>query len=171
MLNGAAAVGKTTIANRYAKEHPLTLNFAGDIFIEMVSEWRRNEEKARSYVFDMTTSIIDMYAQTGNDVVIQYLLTDARHAEVFSKIAAKYKIDFIEILLEIDKKTAVRRLLKRGVWGEVNSPKLTEADTPAIENLFDLMLTETKKRPNTVRIPVIEGDVEGVYSNFINAIK
>lgn len=40
MLNGAAAVGKTTMADRYAADHPLVLNIAGDQLIAMIGCWR-----------------------------------------------------------------------------------------------------------------------------------
>jgi len=170
LLNDAAAVGKTTIAQRYATEHPLTLDFAGDVLIEMISGWRERENEARQYVFAMTLAAVEAYLETGHDVLVQYLLTDASHAAAFEAVAQEAGAAFHEVMLETDKATAVRRLLARGRWGEPNSPQLTEADIPDIESLFDRMITATSDRPNTERIPVTEGDIEGTYQSFVTAL-
>jgi len=170
LLNGAAAVGKTTIAKRYADDHPLTLNFAGDVLIEMISDWRRHEAAARSSVFMMTLRSAEVHLQAGHDVLVQYLLTDASHAAAFETVAAEAGADFYEVLLDVDKVAAVRRLLARGRWGEANSPAFTVADIPDIEALFDHMMAATKQRPSTVRIPVVEGDIEKTYQDFLVAV-
>lgn len=170
MLNGAAAVGKTTIANRYAADHPLTLNFAGDVLIEMISDWRASETEARRSVFSMTLAAVEAYLKTEHDVIVQYLLVDPDHAEVFAQVAEQTSAAFYEIYLEVDKETAVRRLLQRGKWGEPHSPDLTDADIPEIEDLYDCMVEATAQRPHTISIPVREGDIEGTYQQFCHAV-
>lgn len=170
LLNGAAGVGKTTIAKRYATEHPFTLNFVGDGLIEMISDWSGREAEAREYVFRMTQTAAETYLQTGHDVILQYLLTNPMHAVAFEAIARDAEAEFYEVLLEVDKATAVRRLLARGRWGEPSSPQLTEADIPDIEALYDRMITATNERPDTKRVPVTEGDIEGTYQAFLQAL-
>jgi predicted kinase len=171
LLNGAAAVGKTTIAERYATDHPLTLDFAGDVLIEMISGWRDYEPAARQYVFEMTLASVVAYLKTGHNVIVQYLLTDAAHAAAFKAAALDAGAEFHEVMLEVDKETAVRRLLARGRWGEPNSPPLTAADIPDIEALYDRMIAATAERPDTKRIPVMEGDIDGTYQAFLRAVR
>lgn len=171
LLNGAAAVGKTTIAKRYAEDHPLTLDFAGDVLIEMISDWRSHESAARASVFMMTLRSAEAHLQAGHDVILQYLLTDPTHAEAFEAVAQSAGADFHEVLLEVDKFTAVRRLLARGRWGEANSPQLTDADTPDIERLYDTMMMATATRPKTKRIQVVEGDIDHTYQSFLTTLR
>ena len=78
--------------------------------------------------------------------------------------------DFIEIILSTDRGTAVKRLLKRGVWGEEGSKQLTEEDVPRIERLYDLMIAESKKRENMKILPFVEDDIVLTYSTFLSLI-
>lgn len=170
LLNAGVGVGKTTIAKRYSHDHPLTLDFAGDVLIELISDWRSHKAVVREAIFAMTLAATGAYLQTGKTVLLEYLLTDPAHAAAFEHVATQAGAGFYEVLLEVDKETAVRRLLARGHWGEANSPALTVADIPDIEALFDHMMVATKQRPSTVRIPVVEGDIEKTYQDFLVAV-
>jgi predicted kinase len=168
LLNGPAGIGKTTIARLYVEANPLSLRVEGDSIIGMIGDWRNNEEAARTLKFAHITSMIKTHLLTGHDVILPYLVTDSTHAKKFEALAAEFDADFIEIILSTDKETAVRRLLKRGVWGEEGSKQLNGEDVPRIERLYDLMIAESEKRKNMKILPFVEDDIDGTYLAFIN---
>lgn len=170
ILNGFAGVGKTTIAKRYFNDHPLTLSIEGDEIIVMLGQWLTNEEKAREYVFALTKSMISTHLGYGRTVLLPYLLTNAHHAEEFGNIAAKQNAHFYEIFLSVNKEDAIDRLMARGVWGEAGTPPLTEKDLPIINNLYNTMVEETAKRPQTISMHPFRNDIDRTYKVFLETI-
>ena len=171
IIHGFAGVGKTTIAKRYIDDHPLALNIEGDNLIVMLGQWITHEDQAREYVFALTKSMIATHLKAGKDVIVSYLLTDARHSEAFEQTAKEHNADFYEVLLSVDKEDAVNRLLERGTWGEPGSPPLTENDLPSIHKLYETMDAETAKRPDMITIHPVKDDIESTYQALLEAIK
>lgn len=69
--------------------------------------------------------------------------------------------------LDANKETAIAKLLKRGRWGEADSPLLTDKDRPEIEKLFDVMNREMSKRLDCTKFEAIEGDIDGTYQQLL----
>ena len=170
LLNGSAGVGKTTISKMYLDEHPLALSIEGDQIIGMMGQWRKHESVARELVFEHTKSMLATHLKSGHDVLLPYLLIDSSHASAFEKIVNKHNVIFYEVILLVDKGEATTRLLERGVWGEEGSNKLTEKHKPEIETLYNKMLTELNKRPNTIKIGVEKGNATGTYAKLLKVV-
>lgn len=171
MLYGFASSGKTTIAKMYLEKEKLALVVEGDKIVSQLGKWRKNEQKARDLVYSYTKTLAEMHVQAGYNVVLPYLLLDIQHANTFSTIAKENNANFLEIYIKLDKKEAVRRLLKRGVWGEDRSPQLSESDLPEIYELFENMKKAMQKRKNVHVINSVHGDIRGSFSQFINIVK
>lgn len=170
MLNGFAGSGKTTLKNRYLRDHGFTLGFEGDVFITMLAGWKDNWTKATELKNVHTKKIVATHLQAGYDVVLPFLLEDHRQAEEYSDIAQSVEATFYEIYLELDKEDAVRRLYTRGCWGEEGSEPLIEDDRPEVEALFERMEEATRLRPDTVRIKPVESKIEETYQAMLRAI-
>lgn len=169
-MNGFAGVGKSTIAKRYIDEHPLALDIEGDRIIVMLGQWQKFEDDARKHIFELTKAMASTHLKFGNDVILTYLLTNAEHAAAFETLAHEHGADFFEILLTAEKADAIGRLMERGLWGEEGTEPLTEKDLPTIEALYDAMIIETAKRPNTKSVPVLKGDIDHTYQAVLEAI-
>lgn len=170
LLNGSAGIGKTTISKKYIDDNPLSISIEGDQIIGMMGQWRKHEDEARELVFEHTKALVNTHLESNNDVLIPYLLTNSEHASAFEKIAKKHNAEFYEVILFAEKDEATKKLLERGVWGEEGSETLTEQHLPEIESLYDKMINELNKRPNTIKIEVIKGDVDGTYANFVKSV-
>lgn len=170
LLNGPAGLGKTTIARRYATEHSLSLSLEGDSVMDMIGNWRNFEIKARELKLAHIISMAKIHLKSGYDVILPYLVTDSTHVEKFETLATESNSRFIEVILTTEKETAVRRLLQRGVWGEAGSKQLTKNDVPRIEGLYELMLSESEKRPRMKKLSYIEDNIDETYNNFLNLL-
>jgi len=171
ILNGFAGIGKTTIARRYIDEHPLDLSLEGDTIIVMLGQWLTYEEKAREYVIALLKSMAATHLRHGRSVLLPYLLTNARHAEEFERIARQQNARFFEIYLFLEKEEALCRLLERGTWGEPGLPTITEKDLPEMSKLYDTMTAATVKRPKTIMLHPLKDDIDQTYKAFLEAIE
>ena len=170
LLNGFAASGKTTLTKKYIDSHTLALGLEHDELVVMLGQWEKNENESREKVFKIMKSIITTHLQSGNDVIIPYLLTDHMHAEIFEKIAIDADIQFHEIFILKNKETAITHLLERGRWGEKGLPPLTEKDFPSIEKLYNTMINETAKRPNMVKLEPVWKDIDATYKLLMDIL-
>lgn len=171
LLNGPAGVGKSTIARRYIDEHPLSMSIEGDQIIGMIGAWRQNELEARKLKLALIMGMTEVALAGEHNVILPYLVTDATHAEMFDRIAKRHGAEFYEVILAVEKNEAVARLLERGRWGEEGSKQLTQEDIPRIEDLYNLMMCEVGKRPNTASVVVVNGDVDATYSKFSDIVR
>ncbi len=99
LLNGSVGIDKTTIAQRYADEHPLTLVLHGDGIIVMLGQWIAHEQQARKLTFELTKSMVATHLHAGYNVIVPYVVTDATHAADFEELALKHRARFYEIVL------------------------------------------------------------------------
>jgi predicted kinase len=170
LLYGAAGVGKTTIADRYCSEHSFTLAVNGDELIVMIGQWLANEEASRRQVFEFTKAMTAIHLRAGHDVVLPYLPTSAVHLQLLEELAKELNADFIEVELAVDKAEAVRRLMRRGTWGEKGTDPMTESDLPVIEALYDRMQSVLSTRSSVRKIPSLDGAVDATYASFKKTI-
>ena len=78
-LNGPPGIGKTTLARRYAAEHPGVLLCDIDVLRTMIGGWQDDDgaaERARTAALALVTG----YLSTGYDVVLPQLV--ARHDQL-----------------------------------------------------------------------------------------
>lgn len=167
LINGFAAVGKTTIAKMYIAEHPLAMMIEADELIVSIGGWQANEDEARRLVLTLMKAMIRTYLAQGRDVILPYLVTNAEDANEFETIAKDQGADFYEIVLYNDQSTAIAKLLKRGTWGEAGQPPITDDELPVIEELAAKMERALQERPEMIRIDSKMGDPKGTYEQLL----
>jgi predicted kinase len=170
LLHGFAGLGKTTIAERYASQHPLAMDLEGDRIIVLLGQWLKHETAARELLFKLGKTMTRTCLQAGHSVVVPMLPTHLEPVKSFERIAQETGVQCFQVVLVVDRKEAIRRLLKRGTWGEEGSPPLTKADLPFIEKLYDDMDCTLGKLPDAVRIPCVEDEHDATYQQFLAAI-
>ncbi len=169
-INGAAGVGKTTLAQKYIDEHPLALIASTDGLVGAMGQWLTHEAAAQQLAFDLIKVMVTHHLAAGYDVVVPHLLARPEEAAALESIAKAAGADFFECVLIAPKSESVRRMLERGTWGEPGSPPVTQNDTPIIEDLFDKVELALEQRPNAVRISAEAGEIEATYAKLIAAV-
>lgn len=171
LINGPAGIGKSTIAQKYIDNHRLALLIDIDLILTSMGQWIKNEDKARILAFKIAKSITITQLREGYDVVVPQLITNIEDVTSFENTAKSCNANFLEVALVTNKVEAISRLLKRGTWGEPQSPPITSSDIPHIEKLFDDFQKLINSRPETMHIKVIEDNINETYNNLIEAIK
>lgn len=171
LLNGFAGSGKTTIAQRYITEHPLALVVESDELIVNLGQWLKNESEARVLVFEMIKSLVSMHLSKGHDVILPYLVTDARHSTEFELIATQHGASFYNVLLDNQKEVAIQRLLARGTWGEAGTDPLADKDVPEIDRLYNLMEQQLNYQDAVIIIDQTDMSVDDTYGQVIKNVR
>jgi predicted kinase len=167
ILYGFAASGKTTISKMYIEKYPLAMNLETDRLIDMIGNWETKVVKSRKLVFEHLKLIAKNHLYMGHDVILPYLLINPEEIQEFKKIADEQNISFYEFYLYLNKEESIQRLLKRGCWGEENSPKLTRKDIPEISEFYDSMEKAMNSRKDVIKINPIEGEIKQTFLDIV----
>ena len=69
LLNGPPGVGKSTVATRFAAEHPGTLRCDIDVLRTMIGGWEDDYERAGGLIRPAALGLIASYLRKSGDVV------------------------------------------------------------------------------------------------------
>lgn len=170
LITGFNASGKTTIAKKYIADHSLAMSIEADTLVDNIGNWANYREEVRRLTFTLTTAMIRAYLPSGHDVILPYIISDFKEIQIFESIARDCDADYYEVVLYNEKADAITRLLKRGRWGSVTSPRITDKDLSIIEKDFANMETILKQRPNMIRLTIKDNDPDTTYRQLLQAI-
>ncbi|GLY50139.1 AAA family ATPase [Lentzea sp. NBRC 102530] len=112
-LNGPTGVGKSTIAARYASEHPRTLNLDADEIVRLVGGWREDFYGAVDLVRPLALSMAATHLASGHDVVMPQLIMRHTERDRFAAAAASAGGTYTEFVLLAPAEVAVGRYRER----------------------------------------------------------
>lgn len=172
-LNGALGVGKTTLAGKYAEEHPLTLKIDVDEVRRWISHFREEKEISGPLAKRIANEMARVHLQAGYDVVIAQIFIQEEPLENLEKVAQECGADFYEFLISTSKENSIRRFIERGKatgYPDGFSPGglvTLGGKEKKLEQMYDDMMVVVSKRPNTKIIESIESDIEGTYRKLV----
>jgi predicted kinase len=170
-LNGAPGVGKSTLAQRWAEEHPGTLVLDIDVLRTWVSGWREEFAATGAVIRPVALAMLAAYVVQGRDVVLPQLLADPTELARFRDAAEAGGARWVEVLVEAD--DAEARFAARAV----DEPHLEEV-LSLVERAGRDQVTSYAARlraiadtvDGTIRLPTTDGDVDAAYVALAEAL-
>jgi predicted kinase len=167
-LNGAPGAGKSTLARRYAVEHPGVLVCDVDVLRTMISGWEHDPDAADR---SRTTALamITAYLATGHDVVLPQLVAREDQLARFAAAAEAAGAQHVHLLLVTDPDTVVRRFRERaalplGAWNELATAYWdAQGGDDALREWAGRL-----DRMDAIRVP--STDIEATYGRVLAAL-
>jgi predicted kinase len=114
LLNGPPGVGKSTVASRYAAEHPGTLRCDIDVLRTMIGGWEDDYPGAGALIRPAALGLIAAYLRDSGDVVLPQLIARATELGRFERAAGDAGAGFVHVLLLAEPETCHARFEARG---------------------------------------------------------
>ncbi|WP_020501997.1 AAA family ATPase [Sciscionella marina] len=108
-LNGPPGAGKSTLAARYAEQHPGVLDLDTDQLRPLIGGWQEHFGRTGELVRPLALAMAGTHLRAGFDVLLpQYLGRESEIAK-FAAAARESGAAFVEIVLHCPKETALQR--------------------------------------------------------------
>lgn len=172
LLNGNPGMGKSTLAERYASEHPLTLNLDVDRIWHMMGQWQSSLDETHRLKRKHSYALAESHLAEGYNVIVADLMESVTTPEKFERIAKIHGALFREVALVAEPADAIERCKARArSMGYEDGFRpggvldLNGREQKLIE-MYQNMQEVTRLRPNTVQIEPLLGDIEGTTSSY-----
>ena len=121
LLNGPPAAGKSTLARRWADDHPGTLLLDIDVLRTMVAGWEDDLLGAGARIRTTALAAAAAYLGYGRDVVVPQLLADPGQLARFETVARETRADWVHVVVTATPQEVVARFRARDLeahpWG------------------------------------------------------
>ncbi len=109
LLNGAPCSGKSTLARRYADDHPLALALDVDVLRSMLGGWLEQPAASGLAARALALAAARTHLAAGHDVVVPQLLARPDFIEQLERLAGEVGVPFVEVVVQV----AVEEMLLR----------------------------------------------------------
>lgn len=153
LLNGPPAVGKSTVARRYADEHPLTLVLEIDVVRALLGSWLEEWERSGPAARRIALAMARTHLEAGHDVIVPQLLTRRAFVGELQATAEAAGATFHEVTLLDSRETVLARLTeRREPDGSFSSRALMEKQGNAPGDAYDAFVEALRERPAAIVI-------------------
>lgn len=176
ILNGPLGIGKSTLASRFAEEHPLTLRLDIDDIRRYISHWREQAEQSAISSKQMALAMARVHLELGHDVVVAQIVRSVELFNEFEQVAKDTNADYYEILLFTEKDEAIRRFKERSyAQGHTSGFRAgglidTGGRETKLASMYDEMIETASQRPNTIKIEPEFGNEDETYQELLKKI-
>lgn len=176
-LNGPPGIGKSTLARRYAAEHPGVLACDVDVLRSLIGGWSDDFAAAGALIRPAALAMITAYLEGGHDVVLPQLLADPAEVARFEASARSAGAEFVERMLLDDADRAVTRFGRRGQDGpadpwhdQVQAIVAADGGDASLARTHARLMRLLEERPSCVVVASDEGDVGGTYRRLLTSL-
>ena len=176
LLNGPAAVGKSTIAERLIGLRPLALNLDIDAIRGQLGRWLDIPTEAGLSARALAISMISTHLAAGHDVVVPQLLMRHDFIRELEAAAAAADATFVELALDIDRAEAASAFDARSdaptQTTHRDAADLVERSSAddAVGDMYDALRDLLDSRPLCTRVPAPRDDIAGTLAAVRGAL-
>jgi predicted kinase len=153
LLNGPPGVGKSTLARRYADEHPLTLDLEIDGVRAQLGAWLETWQESGLAARRIALAMARAHLSAGHDVIVPQLLTRREFVEELRALAAEVGADFDELVLLDDREAVLERARRRSEpAGGFSARALAAKQGSTLEDSYDRFVEALEARDDAVVI-------------------
>lgn len=169
LLNGPPAVGKSTLARRYADAHPLTLVLEIDAVRALLGSWLEEWQQSGHAARVIALAMARTHLEEGQDVIVPQLLTLRPFAEMLRETTEAAGATFYEFALLDPREVVLARLAQRSdPDGAFSSRALTEKQGNEPGDAYDAFVAALAERPDAI---VIEDPLsDGAYDALLRLL-
>ncbi len=168
-LNGAPAIGKSTLAARYVDEHPGVLRCDIDALRTMIGGWE-HDQQAASRARTIGLAMITAYLRTGADVMVPQLVAREEQLERFRRAADEGGGEYVHIMLLASPAAAIQRFRARAA----GSPDQWTAHATAAWDTWggdDAIRTAMSTLEGMEAVQVASTTLEETYARVVEALR
>lgn len=173
LLNGPPGIGKSTLAARFADDHPGTLNLDIDRLHPFVGGWRE-DTRTHDLLRPVALAMAAAHLAGGHDVITPQLVIPDEAVSAFARVAAGAGADFREVVLLDDRGRAIGRGTARpslDAWGRHNRAVIDElGGTAFLAGLFDALTAALRHRPHARLVSSRPGEPDATYATLLDVL-
>lgn len=175
-LNGPSRVGKSTLARRYAQDHPGTLVLDLDVLVGLVGGWEVDFSGALKVARTLGREMAAHHLHGGHDVIFPQLVTVHDHEPdpALEALARAVDATYLEIALVVDEREHLRRLLDKQPTSKVEAQiqtVLEDADSGLANRIRAHLAEYLASRPGAIRIDTTGLDEGMSYRRLLDALE
>jgi predicted kinase len=149
LVNGPPGIGKSTLASRFADDHPGTLNLDIDHVRMLVGGWCDDFVGAGEIVRPLVLHMAATHLEGGRDVVVPQYLASNDEVLAFKQVADDNSAMFIEVLLFDSRDSSIERFNTRDVDSlhrVISNVVETSGGDVHLQTLYDDLMTNSATR-------------------------
>ena len=174
-LNGPSRVGKSTLARRYADEHPGTLALDLDVLTGLIGGWKQDFSAALEMARGHGREMAVRHLRSGCDVILPQLVTvyDDDPDPAFEEAARMTGATYVQVALVIDEREGLQRMRSKRTSTEVEAhvqAALEDAQSDLLLRVRAHLAEYLAQRPDAIRIDTTKLGEEASYACLLNTL-
>lgn len=175
LINGAPASGKSTLARRYADDHPLVLALDIDVILGMLGRWLDDPYASGLAARRMAIEMARTHLTSGHDVVVPQFLGRVEFVLELERLCADVGARFVEVALLGDPDVLLQRFERRSAAAATATDRDASVllarggGVTVIPELCARLAEVIARRPGT--IPLTSGDIDGAYRSLVECLQ
>ncbi|SDJ48097.1 Predicted kinase [Frankineae bacterium MT45] len=177
LLNGPPACGKSTLAQHWVNEHPMTLNLDIDIVRALIGRWQDAPTRSGTLARAIAMAAARAHLESGNDVIAPQHLGRPQFIEQLERLAADVGAEFREVMLLDSRENTFIRFAER--TSAARASEHTDAHhllesmggQSELDAMYNRSLAIIASRPQTLVVRSEAGKLDETYQLLGQALK
>jgi predicted ABC-type ATPase len=169
LLNGPPGIGKSTLAQLYADDHPGVLNLDIDRVRALIGGWLGRFAETGEIVRPIAVSMAATHLRGGRDVIMPQFLGQLTEIERIETVARDSDAVFCEVVLMDTKERSVERFNRRGKNGELPWHRQVQqivergGGQAFLARMHDQLTAVLAARPDAIVVRSAPGAIQQTY--------